>query len=189
MNKIDRLEIEPRVDRDSDGNVKRSWVSARQKQGLDLVHQVLAEHFAQDIVQGQLSLSPANGRVRALLYGINAVEKEEIEGRTLAAQITVLAQATAKKLGFKSTISSEMLHLNEHYLGGGYGVYGPLEHEAISLVAKQEGIFLDPVYTGRAMGGLIDLIRAGTLNSEDTVLFWHTGGTPSLFAYAQDLNS
>ena len=79
MNKIDRLEIEPRVDRDSDGNVKRIWVSAQHKQGLDLVHQVLAEHFAQDTVQGRLSLSPANGRIRALLYGINAVEKEEID--------------------------------------------------------------------------------------------------------------
>jgi len=79
MNKIDRLEIEPRIDRDSDGNVKRIWVSAQHKQGLDLVHQVLAEHFAQDTVQGRLSLSPANGRIRALLYGINAVEKEEID--------------------------------------------------------------------------------------------------------------
>jgi len=79
MNKIDRLEIEPRIDRDSDGNVKRIWVSAQHKQGLDLVHQVLAEHFAQDIVQGALTLSPANGRVRALLYGINAVESETID--------------------------------------------------------------------------------------------------------------
>jgi len=79
MNKIDRLEIEPRVDRDSDGNVKRIWVSAQHKQGLDLGHQVLAEHFEQDTVQGRLSRSQANGRIRALLYGINAVEKEEID--------------------------------------------------------------------------------------------------------------
>ena len=79
MNKIDRLEIEPRIDRDSDGNVKRIWVSAQHKQGLHLVHQVLGEHFAQDLVQGCLSLSPANGRIRALLYGINAVESETID--------------------------------------------------------------------------------------------------------------
>jgi len=79
MNKIDRLEIEPRIDRDSDGNVKRIWVSAQHKQGLHLVHQVLGEHFAQDLVQGRLSLSPANGRIRALLYGINAVESETID--------------------------------------------------------------------------------------------------------------
>ena len=79
MNKIDRLEIEPRIDRDSDGKVKRIWVSAQQKLGLDLVHQVLAEHFAQDIVQGRLNLSPANGRIRALLYGINAVESETVD--------------------------------------------------------------------------------------------------------------
>jgi len=78
MNKIDRLEIEPRIDRDEQGNVKRIWVSAINKQGLDLVHQVLAETFQQDQVKGTLSLSPAQGRIRALLYGINAVESELI---------------------------------------------------------------------------------------------------------------
>ena len=79
MNKIDRLEIEPRIDRDEEGNVKRIWVSAKEKQGLELVHQVLADHFKQDLVKGRLNISPANGRVRALLYGINAVESEEID--------------------------------------------------------------------------------------------------------------
>ncbi|MCW9047453.1 MAG: GTPase HflX [Gammaproteobacteria bacterium] len=78
MNKIDRLEIEPRIDRDEQGNVKRIWVSAIQNKGLDLIHQVLADHFKQDVVQGALCLSPAEGRVRALLYGINAVEDEQI---------------------------------------------------------------------------------------------------------------
>ncbi|MCW8933659.1 MAG: GTPase HflX [Gammaproteobacteria bacterium] len=78
MNKIDRLEIEPRIDRDEQGNVKRIWVSAIQNKGLDLIHQVLADHFKQDVVQGSLCLSPAEGRVRALLYGINAVEDEQI---------------------------------------------------------------------------------------------------------------
>ena len=79
MNKIDRLEIEPRIDRDEQGNVKRIWVSAIENKGLDLIHQVLADHFKQDVVQGALHLSPAEGRVRALLYGINAVEEEQID--------------------------------------------------------------------------------------------------------------
>jgi len=79
MNKIDRLEIEPRIDRDEQGNVKRIWVSAIENKGLDLIHQVLADYFKQDVVQGTLCLSPAEGRVRALLYGINAVESEQID--------------------------------------------------------------------------------------------------------------
>jgi len=78
MNKIDRLEIAPRIDRDEAGNVRRIWVSAIEKQGLDLIHQVLAEYFKQDLVKGSLSLSPADGRIRALLYGINAVEDEQV---------------------------------------------------------------------------------------------------------------
>lgn len=78
MNKIDRLDIEPRIDRDEQGNVIRIWVSAIQNKGLDLIHQVLADYFKQDVVQGALCLSPAEGRVRALLYGINAVESEQV---------------------------------------------------------------------------------------------------------------
>ena len=78
MNKIDRLEIAPRIDRDEQGNVKRIWVSAINKQGLDLVHQVLAETFQQNLVKGLLCLSPAQGRIRALLYDINAVEEEQV---------------------------------------------------------------------------------------------------------------
>ncbi|MES9814983.1 MAG: hypothetical protein ABW159_19255 [Candidatus Thiodiazotropha sp.] len=72
-------------------------------------------------------------------------------------------------------------------MGDGYGIIGELEKEAIALTAKYEGVLLDPVYTGRAMGGLIDMIRSGMLTKEDTVLFWHTGGAPSLFAYAESL--
>lgn len=79
MNKIDRLEMQPRIDLDEKGQVKRIWVSAKNKLGLDLIHQVLAEHFKQDVVQGNLSLSPENARIRALLYGINAVEDEQVD--------------------------------------------------------------------------------------------------------------
>jgi len=58
---------------------------------------------------------------------------------------------------------------------------------AIRLVAQTEGIFLDPVYTGKAMAGLIDLIKKGRFKSTDTVIFIHTGGIPALFAYHKDI--
>ncbi len=66
---------------------------------------------------------------------------------------------------------------------------GSLENEAISLTAQTEGILLDPVYTGRAMGGLFDMIRTGKLSKKDNVLFWHTGGTPALFAYSNSISA
>jgi D-cysteine desulfhydrase len=72
------------------------------------------------------------------------------------------------------------------YKGEGYGVVGDLEREAIRLMARTEGIILDPVYTGRAFGALLDLIRRGRFAREEKVLFWHTGGAPALFAYARE---
>jgi 1-aminocyclopropane-1-carboxylate deaminase/D-cysteine desulfhydrase-like pyridoxal-dependent ACC family enzyme len=59
---------------------------------------------------------------------------------------------------------------------------GDPEIEAIRLFAKKEALILDPVYTGRAAAGLIDLVRKGFFDASDTVLFWHTGGGPALFA-------
>ncbi len=64
---------------------------------------------------------------------------------------------------------------------------GEPEREAIELAARCEGILLDPVYTGRAMAGLIDLVRRGEIGRAETVVFWHTGGSPALYAYAGEL--
>ena len=64
---------------------------------------------------------------------------------------------------------------------------GETEREAIKLVGQLEGILLDPVYTGRAMGGLIDLIRWGAFTRGQRVLFWHTGGAAALPAFADRL--
>jgi len=66
---------------------------------------------------------------------------------------------------------------------------GEAEREAIRLTAQLEGILLDPVYTGRAMAGMIDLVRSGQIGTQAPVLFWHTGGAPALFAYAEDVLS
>lgn len=98
-----------------------------------------------------------------------------------------LANATAERLGVRDRFSASDLTLRNDYLGEGYGVVGELEREAVRMVAQTEGILLDPVYTGRAMGGLIDMVRRGELSREHAVLFWHTGGTPALFPYARDL--
>lgn len=101
--------------------------------------------------------------------------------------VAALATATATHLGLGTISVADQVDVNDDYLGEGYAVMGSLEKEAIQLTAQLEGILLDPVYTGRAMAGLIDLIRWGAFNRGQTVLFWHTGGTPALFAYADKL--
>ncbi|HVU86912.1 MAG TPA: D-cysteine desulfhydrase [Pirellulales bacterium] len=73
----------------------------------------------------------------------------------------------------------------DQYIGAGYGQPTPGMIEAVRLVAELEGILLDPVYTGKAMAGLIDLVRKGGFTSRDTVVFWHTGGSAGLFAYPE----
>jgi D-cysteine desulfhydrase len=102
----------------------------------------------------------------------------------LKKRVANLATGTADLLGEQVSFMENDIQVNADYLGGGYGVMGPGEREAIDLFARQEGLLLDPVYTGRAAFGLIDLIRKGFFSSDERVLFWHTGGTPALFAEA-----
>jgi L-cysteate sulfo-lyase len=120
------------------------------------------------------------------LVGI-AIDKGASGDVPFAEHVLRLANATAERLGVPHRFAASELTLREDYLGQGYGVVGELERRAMRLVAQTEGILLDPVYTGRAMGGLIDLIARGELSREHSVLFWHTGGTPALFPYARDL--
>jgi D-cysteine desulfhydrase len=105
----------------------------------------------------------------------------------LKAKVSALATATYYHLGMDTSPIPNRPEANDAYIGQGYGIVSDLDREAVLLVAHLEGILLDPVYTGRAMGGLIDLIQKGAFSSDQTILFWHTGGTPALFAYADSL--
>jgi D-cysteine desulfhydrase family pyridoxal phosphate-dependent enzyme len=106
---------------------------------------------------------------------------------SLQAQVAALTTATATHLGLGTLSLAETIAVNDDYLGDGYAKVGETEREAINLTARLEGILLDPVYTGRAMGGLIDLIRWGAFTRGQRVLFWHTGGTAALPAFADRL--
>ena len=87
-----------------------------------------------------------------------------------------------EKLDLNLQVPPDLVMVNDDYLGNGYAVMGEPEIEAIRMFASLEGLLLDPVYTGRAAAGLIDLIRKGFFTKEEKVLFWHTGGTPAVFA-------
>lgn len=98
-----------------------------------------------------------------------------------------LLPETAEILGLDLSFDETDFSVYDDYVGEGYGVMGAPEREAIRLVASTEGILVDPVYTGRAMAGLLDLIRRGVYGPSETVIFWHTGGIPALFAYSEGL--
>ncbi|MFN2302912.1 MAG: 1-aminocyclopropane-1-carboxylate deaminase/D-cysteine desulfhydrase [Anaerolineales bacterium] len=103
-------------------------------------------------------------------------------GEKLSAHVADLATRTAAFMGEDWTFNGDEVLVNDHYTGAGYGIMGEPEINAIRLFAQREALLLDPVYTGRAAAGLIDLIHQGFFDESDKVLFWHTGGTPALFA-------
>jgi D-cysteine desulfhydrase family pyridoxal phosphate-dependent enzyme len=111
----------------------------------------------------------------------------DLPAQTLTAKIVRLANGAASLLGLDWQIDPSAVLVDDNYIGAGYAVIGEPEREAIRLMAQHEGILLDPVYTGRAFAGLIDLIRRGELTTGQRVLFWHTGGSAALFAFADDL--
>jgi len=96
--------------------------------------------------------------------------------------IAEIANEGAALLQLDARFSPAEILVNDDYCASGYGVLTPAEKEAILLFARHEAILLDPVYTGRAAAGLLDLIRKGFFKPDEKVLFWHTGGTPALFA-------
>jgi D-cysteine desulfhydrase family pyridoxal phosphate-dependent enzyme len=117
------------------------------------------------------------------VLGISVSRTREL----LREKVSVLLEPTAAGLGLDLTFSPEDVQVNDDYLGGGYGVLTEAEREAVRLVARKEGILLDPVYTGKAMAGLLGLVRQGEIGTDERVLFWHTGGIPALFAYGGQL--
>ncbi len=96
--------------------------------------------------------------------------------------MAAMANQAAERLDLDVTFSAADFDNDDSYVGERYGIPTPEGLAAISTVAQNEGVLLDPVYTGRAAAGLIDLIRKGFFKKDETVLFWHTGGTPALFA-------
>jgi D-cysteine desulfhydrase family pyridoxal phosphate-dependent enzyme len=115
---------------------------------------------------------------RGKVLGISIDEPQ----RALQEHVAALASDTSERLGPRIEFAPDEVQVNADYCAAGYGVLTGAEREAVGLFARTEGLLLDPVYTGRAAAGLIDLIRKGFFKTSETVLFWHTGGQPALFA-------
>ena len=165
------------------------WVNAAeeisqqlQDQRIDVNYVVLANGSGG--TQAGLALGFKQLKVPFEVIGISVLNEKTEAKNIVVNQIT----ETAKLLSLDVTITPGEITIYDDYIGQGYGVPTKGCIEAIRVVAQTEAIFLDPVYTGKAMSGLIDLISKGHFSRKDTVLFIHTGGVAADFAYSQELS-
>jgi len=103
-------------------------------------------------------------------------------------RISSISNAAARRLEIDCYIKPEEVINDNNYIGKAYGIPTPECIQAIKLLARTEGIFSDPVYVGKGLAGLIDHIKKGKLNKNDSVIFLHTGGAPLLFCYSDIFN-
>lgn len=104
----------------------------------------------------------------------------------IAETVSSIATGVGELLGIDNGEMRESIHVFDGYVGNGYGIPTPEGEEALRILAQTEGVLLDPVYTAKAMAGLIDQIRRGAIGEDQTVLFWHTGGQMALFYVPED---
>ncbi|PIC95373.1 D-cysteine desulfhydrase [Sporosarcina sp. P26b] len=116
----------------------------------------------------------------ASIIGVSVSRKESELKQLIIEQVHAFAEYFQEQIN----INEDDIKVYDSYVGEGYAIPSELGNQAIHLLAEKESVFIDPVYTGKGMSGLIDLIKNNVFKPEDNVLFIHTGGAPALFAYA-----
>jgi L-cysteate sulfo-lyase len=124
-----------------------------------------------------VGLEGSNAGIPVLGIGVRAPKDRQ------EANVHLLAEATADYVGMRGGIARSAVMANCDYVGPGYGQPTLGMTEAVLMLARLEGVLLDPVYSGKAMAGLVDLIRKGEIGKRETVVFLHTGGAVGLFGY------
>jgi D-cysteine desulfhydrase family pyridoxal phosphate-dependent enzyme len=138
---------------------------------------------AANMTQAGLALAAKALGLQLKITGITPIRWDEPRAEDIAR----IASQAAQILGLNLELSPHEIVNSEQHIGPGYGIPTSEGNAALRLLAQTEGIFLDPVYTAKAMAALIADIHSGKIKQQDKVLFLHTGGTPALFAYAREL--
>ena len=146
-------------------------------QGLDVHHVVHATGSAGTQAGLVVGLQGTRSQIPVLGIGVRAPKQAQEES------VYNLAVKTAELLGVPGSVSRESVVANCDYVGDGYGVPTAGMVEAVTMLARLEGILLDPVYSGKGMAGLIDLCRKGFFKKGENVVFVHTGGAVALYGY------
>ena len=149
--------------------------------GVEVQYLVLA--VAGSVTTAGLVLGSKYLKAEHRIRGISVLKKEP---DAVAAALETI-NATSAFLGLDTKVTPQDFEITDAYIGKGYGIPTTECLDAIRITAQTEGIYLDPVYTGKAMAALIDLARKGEFKPTDTVLFIHTGGIPALFEYHAEI--
>ncbi len=137
--------------------------------------------------------SGSAGTQAGLVAGLAALSSDVVvhgisvdkSGAALGMRVEELARDTLRLIGSPHQDSALRVRVYDAFVGEAYGQPTKAMWEALTLAARTEGLILDPVYTGKAMAGLVQFVREGVFDSSETVVFLHTGGAPGLFAYAE----
>ena len=128
-----------------------------------------------------VGLKAMQSDIPLLGIGVNAPREEQER------KVYELACETAEFIDAPGIVRRDDVVANCDYVGAGYGVPTQAMNEAVLLLARLEGLLFDPVYSGKALSGMIDLVRNGAFDGADNIVFLHTGGAVALFAYADQL--
>jgi len=156
---------------------------ARQARELDLEFADVVVASSSGGTQAGLIAGAASLHLNTNVQGIAISDPAPV----LAERLHTLANLTLQHLNIRAEVPPDAVLVNDAYLGAGYARVGSAEREAIETLARLEGLVVDPVYTGRALAGLIGMVKERHWKASDSVLFWHTGGTGALFAYTEEL--
>ncbi|MEJ2665610.1 MAG: D-cysteine desulfhydrase [Deinococcales bacterium] len=160
--------------------------------------ELLAQAFDMGLALDHIVTASGSGGTHAGLVagvvGMNAnvpITGISVRAESAPQEVRVLdlARRTAELAGVRGDIPAGSVSVLDDYVGAGYSLPTEAMVEAVRLFASVEGILLDPVYTGKAAAGLIDLVRRGRFRRDENVLFLHTGGSPALYAYQDTLLS
>jgi len=149
--------------------------------GLDIDHIVTATGSAGTQGGMIVGLKAMHSKISLLGIGVNAPKEKQEE------KVYQLACETAEFIGSPGIVAREDVVANCDYVGEGYGVPTDSMNEAVLMLARLEGLLFDPVYSGKALAGMIDLVRNGEFSDASNIVFLHTGGSVALFAYADQI--
>jgi D-cysteine desulfhydrase len=167
------------------GYVSAAMEICSQLQNLNLKPDILLCATGCGVTQAGLLVGFKLMGLNCKIYGITVSRTRD----ECIAQIKQLIGETEETLGLNSKVPSNDIFVFDEYIGDGYTMPTSKGIEAIHLVAQTEGIFLDPIYTGKAMAGLTDLVKKGHIGLDQKVIFLHTGGSPSIFSFSSEISN
>lgn len=166
---------------------------------VNAVKELKAQLIAQNLQIDYLFFASSSGGTQAGLtlgndlYNLNmklipiGIDKNETQGFSLEEAVLMLVNEGKILLNIKKDYTLHDVKINNDYNAAGYGIITENEKIAIKELAQNEGILLDPVYTGRAFYAMLDYLKKDKIPSNANILFWHTGGLPANFYYASQL--